>query len=109
MRRPDPIRVGCKAANLMELQAIDHRVPPFYVITTEAYRQALDAAGLTDRIFQCMRELGDQAGQLRSASAEIRAWIQAAALPTELASMIAEQEWTRDRSWLAVRSSVSGE
>jgi pyruvate,water dikinase len=102
--------LGGKAAKLIELQTIGQRVPPFYVITTEAFRSALERAGLLERIAQKVGSLvADPDGQLASVSAEIREWIRGVELPPELKSAIDDHEWTRSQLSLAVRSSAVGE
>ena len=42
--------LGCKAAALVRLERMKQPVPPFYVITSEAFRLAVDSTGLAERI-----------------------------------------------------------
>jgi pyruvate,water dikinase len=102
--------LGGKAANLVALQATGQPVPPFYVITTEAFRLALDRAELSGKIARRLSEVTSASdAALRDMGSEIREWIQTIQLPAELACTIADHEWTRQCTALAVRSSVAGE
>jgi rifampicin phosphotransferase len=102
--------LGGKAANLARLESLDLPVPSWYAITTEAFHQALAAAGLHDRIAACLAGAASE-DQLRRASSEIRSWITAASLPPGLEEEIAAAHAVRigEDAYVAVRSSAAGE
>ena len=80
-------------------------MPPWYAITTEAFGQAL--GDLRARIAGRLAR-GDDLG---TASAEIREWITALALPPHLEDEIAAAHAARigEDAYVAVRSSAAGE
>src|SRR5688572_18846065 len=77
--------LGGKAANLAVLESLGLPVPPWYAVTTEAFHQALIAAGLRERIADQLARTDD----LGAASNEIRGWIAAVPLPPGLEEEIA--------------------
>jgi phosphohistidine swiveling domain-containing protein len=95
--------LGGKAANLAVLESLGLPVPPWYVVPTAAFEQALDAAGLRRRIAAHLEEAGD----LGAASKEIRGWIAAVPLPPGLEDEISS--WIEGNEYVAVRSSAAGE
>jgi len=99
--------LGGKAANLAVLESLGLPVPPWYAITTEAFHQALTAAGLRERITGRLTSADD----LGAASAEIRGWIAAVPLPPGLEAEIASLHAARigGDAYVAVRSSAAGE
>ncbi|HEX2223191.1 MAG TPA: PEP/pyruvate-binding domain-containing protein [Thermoanaerobaculia bacterium] len=105
--------VGGKAANLARLEDLGMPVPPWFVITTEAFEQALTPDGLRARIAERLGRAGTDE-ELRRASEEIRGWILNAPLPEGLARELEEAHRARigkamDEVFLAVRSSAAGE
>ncbi len=99
--------LGGKAANLAVLESLGLPVPPWYAVTTEAFHQALAAAGLRERIAAGLMQ-GDD---LAAISREIRGWVAAVPLPPGLEEEIAAAQTARigDGAWVAVRSSAAGE
>ena len=113
----DLARVGGKNASLGEmirnLAAHGVRVPGGFATTAVAYRDFLDAAGLTARIEERLRGLDpDDVSALARGGAEIRSWIVAAPLPerlqTEIASAYRALMDAGDAP-VAVRSSATAE
>ncbi len=102
--------LGGKAANLIELARIGQPVPPFYVVTTRAFRQALDAQGLTERIARLLAAAADERALLE-AGREVRAWLAAVPLGKELEAELTRVHAARGLADLpvAVRSSAADE
>lgn len=102
--------LGGKAANLAVLESQNLPVPPWYAVTTTAFRRALETAGLPQRIAVHLAVVsGDD--DLRLAAAEIREWIAAIPLPPGLDEEIAAAHSARigRDAFVAVRSSAAGE
>lgn len=107
--------VGGKAASLGELTRAHVPVPPAYVVTTAAFRRALDACdpdgALRDRIEQLD---ADDHAAIGQATAELRDRLGQAELPTELRTAISERyralgEAAEANPPVAVRSSATSE
>ena len=109
--------LGGKAANLARLEALGMPVPPWYAVSTEAFDQALEAAGLRERIAARLEAAGQEAGETvsesawRRASGEIRGWIRGMPLPDALEAEMAAAQAARipAGALVAVRSSAAGE
>ncbi len=98
--------LGGKGANLARLEALGLPVPPWYAVTTDLFERAL--GDLRGRIASRL----DGAGDPGPASAEIRGWILALALPPALEEEIAAAHAARigdGGAYVAVRSSAAGE
>ena len=113
----DVERVGGKNASLGEmisnLGASGVRVPGGFATTAEAYREFLDASGLTARIKATLETLNvEDVEALASTGAEIRRWIIEAPLPArleqEIRSHYAQLSADGEGSF-AVRSSATAE
>ena len=106
----DVASAGGKAAGLGELTRAGLAVPAGYVVTTEAFAQAMAVldpdGGLREQIG---RLPGDDLGAIRRAAAGIRARITAAPLPAEAAAQIAAAHDRLGATSVAVRSSATGE
>ncbi|MDY7093584.1 MAG: PEP/pyruvate-binding domain-containing protein [Acidobacteriota bacterium] len=133
-------RVGGKAWALARLAAVGGgpteggptegsatwNVPPWMVITTDAFRSVLAQAGVDQRIQRRLASVtdgptgddsisddstGEEETELAAAGAEIRGWIRALQLPPDLVRGL--ESWRRQRlapdAALAVRSSAVGE
>ncbi|HSN85957.1 MAG TPA: PEP/pyruvate-binding domain-containing protein, partial [Thermoanaerobaculia bacterium] len=102
--------LGGKGANLARLESQNLPVPPWYAITTTAFRRALEAAGLPQRIAVHLAVVSGEE-DLRSASTEIRGWIANVPLPPGLEEEIAAAHAARigRDAFVAVRSSAAGE
>ncbi|MDA2810511.1 phosphoenolpyruvate synthase [Nocardiopsis sp. RSe5-2] len=104
--------VGGKGANLGELSGIEGiDVPDGFCVTTEAFRRAMaEVPSLDDGLARLSRlDTGDTAG-IRALSAEVRAAVEEAAVPNDLAAEIlrALARHGEDAAY-AVRSSATAE
>ncbi|WP_028923523.1 PEP/pyruvate-binding domain-containing protein [Pseudonocardia acaciae] len=78
---------GGKAANLGELRRAGFPVPHGFVITTDAYRRFVAAAGIGDRILELAGSDGPaDSAELDRASERIRALFAAHEMPAEIAA-----------------------
>jgi pyruvate,water dikinase len=106
----DVASAGGKAASLGELIRAGLAVPAGYVVTTQAFIQAMGVldpdGGLRAQIG---RLPGDDLGAIGRAAAGIRARITAAPLPTDAAAQIAAAHDRLGATAVAVRSSATGE
>lgn len=109
---------GGKGANLGELTRAGLPVPAGFVVTAGAYRAALAASGLDERIAARIAALdAHDLTAIAAASAEIGAWIVAAPVPDTLATAIerayaelcARESADTDALPVAVRSSATAE
>ena len=91
IRLQDTDSVGGKGANLGELTAGGLPVPPGFVITGEAYLNAIDRAGIRDRLVAILAEArtAAQDGLDRLAS-EARSLVHSVPIPDDLAAGIVE-------------------
>lgn len=85
----DQRRVGGKGVNLARLTHAGFRVPPGFTVTTDAYGDAITAAGLSDPIAELLRgiDYADMTG-LESATASIRELIEAAPVPDDVGAQV---------------------
>jgi pyruvate,water dikinase len=103
---------GGKAWGLAALEAADLPVPPWYVVTAEAFREVLRQSGLGERIAASLDALPEASEEgIREAAAEIHAGFAALELPPELMAALAECQRERipGDARLAVRSSATDE
>ena len=111
IRLSDVDLVGGKGANLGELTFAKLPVPPGFVVTSEAYRYALDAAGVN----QSLASIFDGAtatstADLTALANQAQGLISSITLPSDLASSIVEAFHRLDEGvHVAVRSSGTGE
>ncbi len=103
--------VGGKGANLGELTAGGLPVPPGFVITGEAYLDAIGRAGVRDRLVSILREARDASQEdLDRLAGEARELVHGVSIPQELASDItAAYRRLGEDIRVAVRSSGIGE
>ena len=105
--------VGGKGANLGELSRIDGvRVPAGFCVTTDAFRRIMAAApSIDERLDRLSRvDPDDRDGDPRRCSAEIRAAIEAIAIPDDLAAAITRAlARLGEQAAYAVRSSATAE
>ncbi len=107
-------RVGGKAVNLARLDCdLDVRVPPFFVITTEAYRTLLDDGGVGSKLRTVLAPARlDAPEDFRRRCELAQSFIDQAPIPPAVLAAI-DRAWTAsdfaadDRA--AVRSSAAGE
>lgn len=114
----DIAEVGGKAASLGELTRAGVPVPPAYVVTTAAFRRALDACDPDGALRGRIEQLdADDHAAIGRATAELRDRLGQAELPTELRTAIGERyralgeagETTEANPPVAVRSSATSE
>jgi len=104
--------LGGKGTNLARLETLGQNVPDFFVVTTAAFRQALDHAGIAARVADRLQQLNvDDNAALVAAAGEIRGWIRTAPLPAEVEAAIGQAFRTAlpGADYLAVRSSAADE
>lgn len=115
--RDDVAVAGGKGANLGELTAAGLPVPDGFVVTADAYRSALGAAGVRDELRDLVATLLAQAGTDDAdpdpaAVERLRSLVRAAGLPAELAAAIDDAYHSLvggDDGAVAVRSSATSE
>jgi pyruvate,water dikinase len=110
--RTQVARVGGKGANLGELTRIGGvRVPPGFCVTTDAFRRIMAGSPVIDESLDRLTRLdpGDRDG-IRARAAELRATIDATAMPDDLAAAIAGAvARLGEHAAYAVRSSATAE
>jgi pyruvate, water dikinase len=113
LRVADTEVAGGKGANLAELTAAGLPVPPGFVVTPAAYRQAMEAAGQRDRIMERFTEALDHAGDdaaQRNLTDSLRSLVLNAELPEHVADEVVRAYRTLgDDVPVAVRSSATSE
>ncbi len=108
--RGDVALAGGKGANLGELTAADLPVPDGFVVTTQAYRDAMDAAGVRDKLRDLLAEPEDDPAAHAELADEARSLVRGADLPDELRGEILDAYDRLDRAeFVAVRSSAAAE
>lgn len=114
--RDDVLICGGKGASLGELSGIGVRVPPGFVVTTDAFREALAVVDRDGAMVTAIERLdGDDLDAVRAATARMRDGFERAPLPQRLRSEIgrryAELCCSAVQEWLpvAVRSSATCE
>jgi phosphohistidine swiveling domain-containing protein len=110
--REDLPLIGGKGRGLFRLEAMGQRVPPWYVVTTAAFRHALAETGLGERIADRLARQGPFSREaLRAAAEEIQGWLRNLAIPASLAREIvaAHEELGFGEDPVAVRSSAADE
>ena len=103
--------VGGKGANLGEMIAAGFPVPPGFVVTADAYLDAMERAGLRDDLAESARRSGELTpDELAEAARRDRASVLDATLPPELADeVMARLEALGPDAAVAVRSSATAE
>jgi pyruvate,water dikinase len=114
VRSEDERQVGGKALNLARLQGdVGCIVPDSFVVTSEAYREFLEATGLADRLRLVLAPARlDDPADLNSRSRQARAFVEEAPVPpsVEMAIKAAARDLgLAPGEGLAVRSSAVGE
>ena len=109
--RGDVARVGGKGANLGELTRAGLPVPPGFVITAQAYLQAMDEAGVRSAMQAAAVEVDvDSPEALASAAAGLQDLVRSAGLPERLQQeVLAAYDRLGDGCLVAVRSSATAE
>lgn len=107
----DVAAAGGKGANLGELTSAGFPVPPGFVITAEAYVQAIEKSGARERLRSLLATMNvDDASNVASVGAACRQAVAATALPPELADAVVAAYRTLGHDVpVAVRSSGTSE
>ena len=103
--------VGGKGANLGEMIAAGFPVPPGFVVTAEAYLDAMELAGLRDELAEHARNAGELTPEdLAAAARNARASVSACTLPASLADdVLGRLDALGPDVRVAVRSSATAE
>lgn len=111
VRVADTALVGGKGANLGELTAAGLPVPPGFVITAQAFRTTMAAAGITDRLARQFAGLNvEDAAELASGSSAMRKLIEGVLVPESIRTdIIAAYRRLGPGAVVAVRSSATDE
>ncbi|MHB1209773.1 MAG: phosphoenolpyruvate synthase [Acidimicrobiales bacterium] len=110
IRLADNPLVGGKGANLGELTAAKLPVPPGFVVTSDAYRYALDHAGIADELAALLTSSADSTADLTKLAEQTQQLIHSIVLPDVLARTIVEAyHQLGANTFVAVRSSGTGE
>jgi len=111
--RGDAARVGAKAANLGELNRAGLAVPPGFVVSAEAYLDAMDEGGVREELRSlhatALQQVDQPAALARSAE-RLRALVRAAGVPARLRAQVVDAHRRLGETVpVAVRSSALGE
>lgn len=98
--------IGGKAAFLGEMIRSGMPVPPGFVMTSLACRRFLERSGLDESIMRILRPLDAGAGDPSAAAREIRALINAAQVPDDIRSALADHWRAIGSPPVSVRSSA---
>src|SRR5487761_2167832 len=111
IRLTDAPLVGGKGANLGELTAAHLPVPPGFVITSDAYRYALDSADISQSLELLLGgAMASSTADLTALSAQAQQLIQSIQVPQELAGAVLDAlHRLGPDAIVAVRSSGTGE
>jgi rifampicin phosphotransferase len=104
--------VGGKGAHLLELSHIeDIRVPPGFVVTTDAFRRSMaEATSIGDPLERLSHLNPDDREAIRTLSAQIRRTLEEIAIPDDVAAAITlALAGLGERAAYAVRSSATAE
>ncbi|HEX2895348.1 MAG TPA: phosphoenolpyruvate synthase [Marmoricola sp.] len=111
LSKADAPRVGGKGANLGELTAAGLPVPPGFVVTAQAYLEAMDQGGVRRSLLDEVAAADtDSPAALDAAAQRIRALVHSAGVPDELRRAV-ESAYAElgDNPFVAVRSSATAE
>jgi pyruvate,water dikinase len=102
--------VGGKGANLGELTRAGFPVPGGFVITAEAFLDAMAASGVREALADIAGAVeATDAGALAAASADLQSRVRGAGMPAALATEVGEAMARLGADRVAVRSSAAGE
>ena len=108
--KDDVALVGGKGANLGEMTRHQIPVPPGFVVSTQAYRQFVEAAGLEATIHAELDGLdANDTAKLNAVSANVRRAFLTAKMPETIAAQIAAAYDVLSAELVAVRSSATAE
>lgn len=103
--------VGGKGRNLMLLSRAGFRVPPGYVVLTDAYRAFIDHNALAEKIIGLTARMDvDAPEDVEEKTAQIRALLERAEIPPRVEeSILSAYSAMGEQSFVAVRSSGTAE
>jgi pyruvate,water dikinase len=109
--KADVPRVGGKGANLGELTGAGLPVPPGFVVTAQAYLEAMEAGGVRAALQRVVAAVDvDSPVALTQAASELQGLVRSAGVPDELLRAV-QDAYARlgDQTPVAVRSSATAE
>lgn len=111
LSRGDVPRVGGKGANLGELTRAGLPVPPGFVVTAEAYLDAMESGGVRSALLEKVAATDvDSPPALAAAAAELQSLVRAAGVPDTVAAAVrAAYDRLGPELPVAVRSSATAE
>jgi pyruvate,water dikinase len=111
LSKADVPRVGGKGANLGELTRAGLPVPPGFVVTAQAYLEAMEQGGVRQALLDEVDAADvDSPEALDAAADRIRSLVRAAGVPVQLRDAVdAAYAALGDRPFVAVRSSATAE
>lgn len=113
LRLGDAPSVGGKGANLGEMASAGLPIPPGFVVTAEAYLEAIDHAGIRQRLlegFRAAAEAADEPARLANSAASLREMVRAVPIPEDVRdAILAEYHRLGESVAVAVRSSATSE
>ncbi|MEV1129514.1 phosphoenolpyruvate synthase [Agromyces sp. NPDC049794] len=113
LRLGDAASVGGKGANLGEMTSAGLPIPPGFVVTAEAYLEAIDHAGIRQQLLDGFREAAagaDDPARLTSSAAALREAVRGVPIPDDVrVAILGEYHRLGDRLAVAVRSSATSE
>jgi len=111
LSKADVPRVGGKGANLGELTRAGLPVPPGFVVTAQAYLEAMDLGGVRRSLIDEVAAADtDSSAALDAAADRIRSLVHSAGVPDELRRAVEDAYAALgDRPFVAVRSSATAE
>ncbi|MGH3330810.1 MAG: phosphoenolpyruvate synthase [Nocardioidaceae bacterium] len=111
LSKADVPRVGGKGANLGELTRAGLQVPPGFVVTADAYLEAMETGGVRPALQQEVAAVDvDSADSLASAADHLQALVHSSGMPDELRRAVLDAyAQLGDEPRVAVRSSATAE
>ncbi|MEI2654647.1 MAG: PEP/pyruvate-binding domain-containing protein, partial [Microthrixaceae bacterium] len=112
LRSDDVARAGGKGANLGELTAAGLPVPDGFVVTADAYRSAMERAGVRDELRRAAAAVfAGEVADLAATVERLRATVRSAGIPADLAALVdsAYRDLAGDEGAVVVRSSATSE
>jgi pyruvate,water dikinase len=110
LSRDDVPRVGGKGANLGELTRAGLPVPPGFVVTAEAYLEAMERGGVRSALQDTVARTDvEDPDALARAADELRRRVRATGMPPDLREAVLEARHRLRAERVAVRSSATAE
>ncbi|MTH69035.1 phosphoenolpyruvate synthase [Agromyces bracchium] len=112
VRLGDAASVGGKGANLGEMTSAGLPVPPGFVVTAEAYLEAIEHAGIRSRLmdgFRAAAAVSEDPEALPRAAAELREAVRGVTFPERVRDAVLGEYRRLGGAAVAVRSSATSE